>query len=66
MPNSRVPTDAGLLEAAARLANLPLSAERAGALLPAVDGVFALLDTLDRRGLGETAPAFGFQAKWGA
>lgn len=66
MPDTRVPVDAALLEAAARLANLPLSARRASDLVPAVDGVFALLDALDRRGLGETAPAFAFQAKWGA
>ncbi len=66
MSSTRVPTDAALLEAAARLANLPLSAQRARELVPAVDGVFALLDALDRRSLGETAPAFAFQAKWGA
>ena len=66
MPTTRVPSDAALLEAAARLANLPLSAQRASELVLAMDGVFALLDALDRHSLGETAPAFAFQAKWGA
>lgn len=66
MSNPRVPPDAALLEAAARLAKLPLSAERAGELVPSVTNVFALLDLLDQRGLGETPPAIAFQAKWGA
>lgn len=66
MSNTRVPADAALLETAARLAKLPLSAERASELVPAVSNVFALLDLLDQSGLGETPPASAFQAKWGA
>lgn len=66
MAKSRFPSDAALLEAAARLVNLPLSAERAVQLVPAMDGVFQLLDALDQRTLGETAPAFAFNAKWEA
>ena len=60
----RCPVDSALLESAARLANLPLSAERAVQLVPAMDGVFQLLDTLDQSSLGETAPAFAFRASW--
>ena len=66
MSKTRFPTDAALLEAAARLANLPRPAERAAELVPAMDGVFQLRDALNRGSLGETAPAFAFQAKWGA
>ncbi len=66
MSNPRYPTDVALLQVAARLANLPLPAERAAELVPAMDGVFQLLDALHQGSLGETAPAFAFQAKWGA
>ena len=64
MSQSRVPPDAALLEAAARLANLPLSPERAAQLVPAMDGVFQMLDALNQGALGETAPAFAYRAKW--
>ena len=62
--SSRIPTDPKLLEAAARLADLPLSAERIAQLVPAMDGFYALLDPLHRSDPGETAPAFAFRARW--
>jgi Asp-tRNA(Asn)/Glu-tRNA(Gln) amidotransferase C subunit len=65
MSKPRHPADRALLEAAARLANLPLTAERAEQLVGPVDGVFQLLDALHRSPLDEIAPAFAFQAKWG-
>jgi hypothetical protein len=58
--------DPPLLQAAARLARLPLSDDRAAALLPALDGVFQMLAALDQASLGETAPAFSFKARWEA
>ncbi|NDG40419.1 MAG: hypothetical protein EBY28_13820 [Betaproteobacteria bacterium] len=60
----RYPTDPALLEAAARLANLPLTPARAVELAPSMDGVFQLLDALNQAALGETAPAFAFRANW--
>jgi len=66
MSQRRPPSDPALLEAAARLANLPLSPERAAQLVPAMDGVFQMLDALDQGALGETAPAFAFRARWEA
>jgi hypothetical protein len=62
--SDRVPTDPKLLEAAARLADLPLSSERIAQLVPAMDGFFQLLDALHQCDPGETAPAFAFRAKW--
>lgn len=62
---TRVPPDPKLLEDAARLANLPLTPDRAAQLVPAMDGVFRMLDALDQGALGETAPAFAFRATWG-
>ena len=64
MLKPRCPTDPALLEAAARLANLPLTPARAEELVPAMDGVFQLLDALNQAALGETAPAFAFRANW--
>lgn len=61
---TRLPVDSGLLEAAARLGNLPLPAGRATELVPVMDGVFAMLDSLDQGRLGETAPASAFNAAW--
>lgn len=66
MPRFRYPSDPALLEAAARLANLPLTPQRAAQLVPAMDGVFQMLDALDQGALGETPPAFAFHAKWEA
>ena len=40
MSKTRFPTDAALLEAAARLANLPLPAKRPAELVPAMDVSF--------------------------
>jgi hypothetical protein len=54
--------DPALLEAAARLAGLALTPQRAAQLVPAMDGVFQMLDALDQGALGDTAPAFAFQA----
>jgi hypothetical protein len=60
----RVPADPALLEAAARLSDLPLSPERIRELVPAMDGFYAMLDALHATDLGETAPAIAFRAKW--
>ncbi len=56
--------DPPLLEAAARLAGLPLTPERAAQLMPAMEGVFLWLDALDQSTLGETPPAFAYRARW--
>lgn len=60
----RTPVDPKLLEAAARLANLELTPARAEELVPVMNAIYGLLDTLDQSALGEAAPAFAFQAKW--
>lgn len=62
--SSRTPVDPALLQAAARLSDLPLDAERIAQLVPAMDGFYALLDPLHRDELGETPPAIAFRAKW--
>jgi hypothetical protein len=62
--SARPPVDSQRLETAARLAGLELTSDRAQELLPAMSGVFAMLDALDAPGLGETAPAAAFQAQW--
>lgn len=64
MTSLRLPTDQALVVAAARLADLPLSSERAAQLVPVMDGVFQLLDALDPGTLQETAPASAFRASW--
>ena len=61
---NRVPTDPDLLQAAARLGNLPLTPARAAELVPVMEGVFGMLDSLDQGSLGETAPACAFNAAW--
>jgi hypothetical protein len=61
---NRRSVDAALLEAAARLANLPMPAGRAAELVPAMDGVFAMLDSLDQGSLGETPPSAAYNAAW--
>jgi hypothetical protein len=66
MNKSRFPSEPALLESAARLSNLSLSGERAAQLVPAMDGVFQLLDALHQAPLAETAPAFAFKARWEA
>jgi Asp-tRNA(Asn)/Glu-tRNA(Gln) amidotransferase C subunit len=63
--NARLPSDKALIEAAARLANLPLTAQRAEQLVPVMDDIFQMLDALEQLSLGEAAPAFAYQAKWG-
>jgi len=65
MPQPRV-SDADLLIAAARLADLPMTPERAAQLVPAMNGVLQLLDALNQGALQETAPAFAFRAGWEA
>lgn len=60
----RVPSDPRLLEAAARLADLPLSAERIAQLVPEMNGFYQLLDALHSADLGETPPAIAFRARW--
>lgn len=60
----RLPVDPALLEAAARLGNLSLPAGRAAELVPAMDGVFGMLDSLDQGSLGETPPSAAYNAAW--
>lgn len=61
----RQPSDKALIEAAARLANLPLTAQRAEQLVPVMDDIFQMLDALKQLSLGESAPAFAYHANWG-
>lgn len=49
---------------AARLARLDLSPERLAKIGPTVEGIYALIDTLDAVPLGETPPATAFDASW--
>ena len=60
----RTPVDASLIEAAAKLADLPLDPERVAQLVPAMDGFYALLDVLHGSELGDTPPAIAFHASW--
>lgn len=53
-----------MIEAAAKIADLPLSPERTAELVPAMDGFYALLDALHQGELGETPPAIAFRAAW--
>lgn len=62
--SQRTPTDLKLLEAAARLADLPLDPQRLAQLQPDVNGFFQLLDALHSSDLGETPPAIAFRARW--
>ncbi len=62
--NARTPADAGLLLAAARLAELDLDQTRAAELVPVMDGVFAMLGTLHADDFGEVPPATSFRASW--
>ena len=45
-------------------ARLGLDDERAQALSPVAEQTFALLDGLDAVKLGDTPPAFSFDARW--
>jgi hypothetical protein len=49
---------------AARAARLNLSADRLEAVGLALEGIYALIDTLDAFSLGETPPATAFDARW--
>ncbi len=49
---------------AARVARLNLSADRLEVVGPALEGIYALIDTLDAFPLGETPPATAFDARW--
>jgi Asp-tRNA(Asn)/Glu-tRNA(Gln) amidotransferase C subunit len=60
----RTPVDAATVITLARAARLQLSQARAEELASSMDAVFDLLDRLDEVALGETAPAFAYQAKW--
>jgi hypothetical protein len=51
-------------EQACQIARLELSAERRAVVGPALEGVYALIDTLDAVELGESAPATAFDARW--
>ncbi|MGY2128535.1 hypothetical protein [Blastococcus sp. SYSU DS0617] len=52
------------LQLAARQARLDLTPERLEAVAPMVNGIYAMLDTLDEVPLGETPPATAFDARW--
>lgn len=60
----RTPVNADWVAVAARIGGLQPSAERLVQLAPAMDGFYTLLDALHRDDLGETPPAFAFQARW--
>lgn len=65
MPDyKRSATDQDVLRVLAGHARLDLSADRAAAVVPALDGILQLLDSLDEVELGEGAPAFAYRAKW--
>lgn len=53
-----------MIESAAKIADLPLSAERVAELVPAMDGFYAMLDALHQGEPGETPPAIAFRARW--
>ena len=48
---------------AARVARLNLSADRLEIIGPALEGIYALIDTLDAFPLGEIPPATAFDAR---
>ena len=48
----------------AHAARLNLSADRLEVVGPALEGIYALIDTLDDFPLGETPPATAFDARW--
>lgn len=54
----------GAISPLSRFARLDLSEDRAAAIAPVVDGVMALIDTLDSIDVGETPPATAFDARW--
>jgi Asp-tRNA(Asn)/Glu-tRNA(Gln) amidotransferase C subunit len=60
----RTPVDPATVITLARAARLQLSQARAEELAPTMDVVFGLLERLDEVALGETPPAFAYQAKW--
>lgn len=61
---NRTPTDAQIVATLARHARLDLSPDRAAVVVPALEGILQLLDSLDEIELGEGAPAFAYRAKW--
>jgi hypothetical protein len=52
------------LAALAEAAGLVLPADRRALVAPALSGVLAQLDLLDRVDLGETPPTNAFDARW--
>jgi Asp-tRNA(Asn)/Glu-tRNA(Gln) amidotransferase C subunit len=48
----------------ARAARLNLSADHLEVIVPALEGIYALINTLDAFPLGETPPATAFDARW--
>lgn len=52
------------LLAAAKLARLNLSAERAAVVAPALDGILQSFDLLDEVDVGETPPTNSFDPRW--
>ncbi|SDE71367.1 hypothetical protein SAMN05660485_01633 [Blastococcus fimeti] len=52
------------LALAARQARLDLGPERLDVVGPMINGIYAMLDTLDEVPLGETPPATAFDARW--
>lgn len=60
----RTPVSLDMVAMAARIGGLEPSTERLAQLTPAMDGFYSLFDALHRDDLGETPPAFAFQAQW--
>jgi hypothetical protein len=52
------------LKDAARAARLNLPPDRLEIVGPVLEGIYALIDTLDAFPLGETPPATAFDARW--
>lgn len=52
------------LRHAARAARLDLPSDRLEIVGAALEGIYALIDTLDAFRLGETPPATAFDARW--
>lgn len=52
------------IEQLSQIARLELDLERREIISPTLQGLYALIDTLDQFELGETPPAQAFDARW--
>lgn len=56
--------DPAAVAALARVARLPLTAERLAVVAPALAGLYADFDALDALSLGEVPPQAAFDPRW--